>query len=67
MIADTIPENPEPTQTTVQKDAGTSSAVPPKESITVETIDVSNRPQVIEDDHLSILPPDATKVSSQAS
>jgi len=43
------------------------SVVPPKEPITVETTDVSNRPQVTEDEHLSISPPDATKVSSQAS
>ena len=28
MLADTIPENPEPIQTTVVKDAGTSSVVP---------------------------------------
>ena len=44
-----------------------SSAIPPKEPITVETTDVSNRLQVTEDEHLSISPPDATKVSSQAS
>ena len=43
-----------------------SSAVPPKEPITVETTNVSNRPQVTENEHLSISPPDATKVSSQA-
>jgi len=28
MLADTIPENPEPIQMTVGKDAGTSSVVP---------------------------------------
>ena len=44
-----------------------SSVVPPKESITVERTDISNKPQVIENEHLSISPPDATKISSQAS
>jgi len=28
MLADTFPENPEPIQTTIEKDAGTSSVVP---------------------------------------
>ena len=41
-----------------------SSVVLPKEPITVEITDDSNRPQVTEDEHLSISPPDATKVSS---
>ena len=39
-----------------------SSAVPPKEPITVETTDVSNKLQVTKDEHLSNSPPDATKV-----
>ena len=47
--------------------ANLSSAVPPKEPITVKITDVSDKPQVTEDEHLSISPPDATKVSSQAS
>ena len=41
-----------------------SSVVPPKEPITVETTDVSNKLQVTEDEHLSNSPPDATKVIS---
>ena len=41
-----------------------SSAIPPKELITVETTDVSNRLQVIENEHLSNSPPDGTKVIS---
>ena len=41
-----------------------SSVVPPKELITVETTDVSNRLRVTEDEHLSNSPPDATKVIS---
>ena len=42
------------------------STNPPKEPITTEITDASNRPKIAEDENLSTLPPDATKVSSQA-
>ena len=43
-----------------------SSSNPPKELITIEITDASDRPKTIEDENLSTSPPDATKVSPQA-
>ena len=43
-----------------------SSANPPKEPITTEITDASDRPKIAEDENLSTSPPDATKVSPQA-
>jgi len=43
-----------------------SSANPPKEPITIEIIDASDRPKIAEDENLSISPTDATRVSPQA-
>ena len=42
-----------------------SSANPPKEPITIEITDASDRPKTAEDENLSTSPPDATKVSPQ--
>jgi len=43
-----------------------SAANPPKDPITIEMTNASDRPKTTEDGNLSTSPPDATKVSPQA-